>query len=61
MGRNISGGCDILMKNAQGKKKELTLAPGEMDISFFFFLVCDCVCGGYIIHNISCQHEFLTL
>lgn len=38
MGRNISGGCDILMKNAQGKKKELTLAPGEMDISFFFFV-----------------------
>jgi hypothetical protein len=28
------------MKNAQGKKKELTLAPGEMDISFFFFGVC---------------------
>jgi hypothetical protein len=40
VGRNISGGCDILMKNAQGKKKELTLAPGEMDISFFFFGVC---------------------
>ena len=34
VGRNISGGCDILMRNAQGKKKELTLAPGEMDISF---------------------------
>jgi hypothetical protein len=27
VGRNISGWCDILMRNAQGKKKEPTLAP----------------------------------
>jgi len=32
VGRNISGWCDILMTNTHGKKKELTLAPGEMDI-----------------------------
>jgi hypothetical protein len=46
VGRNISGGCDILMKNAQGKKKKTNISTRWNGyIILFFFGVWLCVWG----------------